>query len=358
MLSSLSCDNLRSEEFMRSKLSFSRLIFCVFTWTFGYEKPMFMYPVAAFESAGITHVLVLYQLSKQKLELYDFDTRLLTMTKILMSWYTPAGVKMLPDFSGFSFIDNGRIRIKKFAKRAIKSLDIYDPIYDIELVNWLDDQTCYFHARSNSGHYGIYTLTLDEVLTYLLTSPTADYMYPNIIGSNLFFIECRVIEKCSIYSFCSQSLDQKESDKKNLISFGVHPFVMLHMQSLHEGYAIEYLESKGEYLFNYVQLLQTTQKWSVNRLFNFSIPKQFLNDGPCRVYESLLPFIPKHYGMSVYFSTYDNNQKHMVLYHFDKQTNKIFPFIENKENLFVPIIFDKTGWYGGSVSHLSTFICT
>ncbi|HML19238.1 MAG TPA: hypothetical protein PKD74_01515 [Candidatus Dependentiae bacterium] len=329
---------------MRSKVSFLSLALCILLNVSSQENPLYVYPVAVFESAGIPHLLVLCQWQGKRLELYEFNTFTCSMNKTLTSWYTPAGIQLLPDLSGFSFVDNGRIRIKRFAKRAVKSLDIYEPIYGIELVKWLDCDTCYFHALSQ-GHYGIYMLTLDETLTCLAS---------NIVGDTLFFIEYKSDAFESAYTLCTQSLTEKPAPIQKLMVWHKNPHILLHMRSADEGYIIEYVPINNEYHFNYVQLIEDKNIWKARKLFSFIIPEQFLSDGVSRVYESFLPFIPRHQGAKIYFSTYDKELRAMGLYTFDKNIGNIDLVVKSQENLFVPIIFNKKCWYGGEVAHIGT----
>ena len=160
----------------------------------GSDRLLYVYPIAAFKLFGTQHMLVLKQWSPQELELSDWNITTGSMNKILMSMYTPAAVTLLPDKSGFSFVDNGRIRIKRFEKRAVKSLDIYDPVYGIELIHWIDNQTCYFHAQSD-GRYGIYTLTMEEELTLIMASSFLIICIPTLSIRHFFILSASDLKK-------------------------------------------------------------------------------------------------------------------------------------------------------------------
>lgn len=339
------------------------LIFCgvvlihlvTYTSTSESDRLLYSYPVAEYKVAGTTHILILNQYLHQKRELYDMNIDSRNTIKMLMSWYNPAGVVLLPNFSGFSFIDNGRIRIKHFEKRSVRSLEIYEPIYGIELVHWLDDETCYFHAIVQ-GHYALFTLTSDEILTCVASNPFSDYMYPAIVGSNLFFIEGIEKEESIHFKLCVLPLKAKDPEKIDLLLLGTAPHIMLHMFSEDKGSIIACRDSSEEqYFFEYIELTFDAQRWHKNSLFSFSVSKKLLGNESTKVYESILPFIPRDIGSYIVFSSYNQKHDHMALYYYDKHTGMTNMLkSDGQEDLFVPIIVNKTCFYGGAVSAIGS----
>ena len=144
----------------------------------------FLYPVAANDG----QIYLLYQKSTTHLELWSWDPETLVGSKLLLSRHTPAGLQVLPNKSGFSFIDEGRIRIQYHDKRSAKALDIYEPIYDISVIHWIDAQSFYFSARENEK-FGIFHVNVWGGLERLLSSQDCDYMYPSKVGGQLFYIK-------------------------------------------------------------------------------------------------------------------------------------------------------------------------
>ncbi len=320
------------------------------------QKPMYMYPVAVYEYLHKPHLLIVYQWSPDHLELYDNDITSGTVTKALMAMYTPAAVCLLPDSSGFSFVDNGRIRIKRFEKRAVKSLNIYDPVYGIELIKWLDNQTCYFHAQYD-GHYGIYTLTIEEELTPILTSTLVDYMYPNIVCSDLFFIERSMVNRQWLYQM-GKAGNTGTCATNILLTFDDKPRFMLTMKSSHEGYLIESAGGENLHIFNYIRLFETEAGWKTEKLFSFTVPAYLLTDQQRRLYESLLPLAPRVTDSFIFYSSYNENLKHMVIYKYDKRTSQSILIAHGQGDLFAPLFFGLAGWYGGSakIDCLTSFL--
>ena len=88
----------------------------------------FLYPVASFNNDGQNFIYVIYQKNVHHLELWSVNSETMIATKLLMSNFSPAGVRLLPNQAGFSFIDNGRIRVKYTNKRSPLSFDFEYPI--------------------------------------------------------------------------------------------------------------------------------------------------------------------------------------------------------------------------------------
>ena len=64
----------------------------------------FVYPVAAIPHSN--DLLVIYQKTPHHIELWQCNMSTHHAEHVLLSRYTPAGLKILPDGSGYSFIDN------------------------------------------------------------------------------------------------------------------------------------------------------------------------------------------------------------------------------------------------------------
>ena len=129
------------------------------------KSAVYRYPVAVLSDK--THALVLSQQNQNELELFLYDCSNQTYQKILSSRYLPSGVRLLPDESGFSFIDDGILCIKRFDKRSAHMIDPGEPLYNIEYIHWFDNEYCYFHA-AQAGHSGIYMMSIDGTVNTLL----------------------------------------------------------------------------------------------------------------------------------------------------------------------------------------------
>src|SRR5579872_5143165 len=112
------------------------VVVAISLWMVGATACEFLYPVA---SVSKDHVLVMYQKNSYHLELWDWNPQTNQADSVLLSLYTPAGVKLLLSKKGYSFIDSGVIKIKMFQKRSPKTVEIDQPLHTIELLHWIDD---------------------------------------------------------------------------------------------------------------------------------------------------------------------------------------------------------------------------
>ena len=96
------------------------------------------YPVACISSHEI---IMMQQENNGDRRLYVWDLYAKSISVSLLSiYYHPALVKVLPAGDGISFIEEEAICIKKFERRSAKRIEIDEPIYGIELINWLDNE--------------------------------------------------------------------------------------------------------------------------------------------------------------------------------------------------------------------------
>ena len=124
----------------------------------------YVYPVAA---ASAEQVYVLYQKSTDHIELWLWNSITKKASKALLSTFSPAGLQLLPDGSSFSFIDNDRIRVKLQGKRQPRAVGFCEPVYDISLIHWINNESFYFSAKEKerfqyfSWHY-LWNLPSDD----------------------------------------------------------------------------------------------------------------------------------------------------------------------------------------------------
>ena len=149
----------------------------------------YVYPVGEFRQFDDHFILVMYQKTPDHTELWQLNTATKEAERVLLSNFTPVGVSFLPDNAGFSFFDNGRLRIKHFLKRSSKAIDIYEPIYEMGPLQWTTTDLCLFHAKERERS-SLYELNAyDGSVTTIKSKETSDYSYPSQIGSSLFYIE-------------------------------------------------------------------------------------------------------------------------------------------------------------------------
>ena len=308
----------------------------------------YMYPVAVRkrpidDSLVGSLVLAINQKSPTHLELWEWDSATKKIDIILLSRFTPAGLSLLPTEKGYSFIDNGIIRIKDFIKRSPATIELSEPLYDFVQLSWINDFVAYTSAKLCS-HYGIFCIDREGTVSTIVWDGIHDYQYPQLIDENLFYVRrmqsgadysytlfkksCQKIESFDRYSTCNKRFDfdskpqefaQISPTKKDIVlptndivlDQINRPIVFLKMVNLVEGYYISHdsqIESKSLFLnMNYYKISNMgikEDKWQQELLFSFELPTDLiLYNSEDRLYESLLPFLPRHIGSNIYFSS-------------------------------------------------------
>jgi len=350
----------------------------------------YLYPVASFKEQDKQKVYLFYQKSLTHIELWLWDCETKEVAKALLSTYTPAGLRLLPNQQGFGFIDNGRIKVKLYNKRSPKSLDIYEPIYDINPVTWLDDDCCYFSAKEREC-YGIYHVNMLGELKRIITFPKIDCMYPQKVNGELFYIERTIMNNGYRYRimqapypqvvftsrvFSNENFDEQvnallaeEGNKpanglitqdqcKPMLDFEERPIAFLSMISEQEGFVIEHSihidKQDKTMLFLFHHIKKGKSDWECTYLFSFEIPLHLLlPESSSRLYESILPLLPKHYGNYIYYVDCSKSEQHMLnIFHYNlisgQHTQKTFG-AEVHQNFFVPMAIGDKLFYGGTL---------
>lgn len=305
----------------------------------------YRYPVAALSDNN--HILVLCD-RDHNLELFMHDYAMQTEEKILSSSYEPAGVQLLPDESGFSFINDGILCIKRFDRRFVHSVEPADPLYDIEYIHWLDNEWCYFHAKK-AGRHGIYMMNAQgDVVTLREGDDAFEYLYPHIIAGILFCITLQHTNETTDYSICSGSLKmlmRHGSDWSEIVTIGTRPLTLLHMISGHEGFVLEYPPTRDadgqQFPFTCCYFFNSEGEWKHERLFVFSVPSRLLFDPQDRLYESILPLKPFYASGSIYYCSCDSENNKSNLYAYSMKTKKTELLKQENCSLCAPYIMNK-----------------
>jgi len=291
-----------------------------------------------------------------ELSLYTHSTQ--TEEKILSSCYMPAGVQLLANESGFSFIDDGIFCIKLFDRRSVHMVESSEPLYDIEYIHWLDNEFCYFHAKK-AGHNGIHMMDADgTVVTLLEGNDDTDYTYPFIISDILFCITCnRKTNKIQYSVDAAPYQDIKNHDNvlQTILTIGMKPLALLHMVTATEGFFLEYPSTRDseDQLFPITcyHFFFVNSEWRCSPLFTFLIPCPFLFDPHARLYESLLPLVPCYALPFVYYCSFNPDNNKLCLYSYLMETGKSQLIKQENASLLAPRIMNKMLIYGGEITN-------
>ena len=339
-----------------------RIVLIAMIWFFPSLAHEYLYPVGM--SVKQERVYVAYQKTATHLELWEWDYITGYANQLLLSRYSPAGFTLLPDESGFSFIDNGLLKIKQFIKRSPRTIAFDAPIYQVELVHWMDPTTCYVAGRYND-YSGIFQIDWDGMVQPAIYQEGRDALYPQKIDDLLYYIErteddaqYRLV--CTHYQIASHeewneriTACQTHKRGETLIDFQSQPIAFLHMSSHDEGVAVGYplaISRKDKAIpFKLYRLFIEGQKWNAKELFSFSIPTALLLSGTNqRLYESILPLLPKVCQNHIYFVD-SSTTEFLTLHRFDLSTAEITQCAKGAQHYFGVCPFEGGNFYGGQM---------
>lgn len=328
--------------------------FCILLYTFPITSIEYSYPVASLDD---TTVLCIHQTSLQNTQLFSYNIVTNHTEQILWSLFTPAGIQLLPHNKGFSFIDNGRLRIKVFSKRSPKTIDFDEPIFNIHGLYWIDEHSGYCSAYYNN-HFSIFELHDDGKLVRLIHNDDRDCMYPQKINDWLFYIERKQKDHNNNYAIM-QTLYKLDTTSKLVLNFGHNSVIFLQMVCETEGFVIEYQkdidDESTKATFQYHRIWEENNSWHSQSLFSFEIPiNLFLYDNDQRLFESILPLLPRIIDYKIYFV--DCSDKNLEPHYYDMITKERCKIDLDKQqgHIFVPIQCGSKLCFGGTKIDNST----
>jgi hypothetical protein len=372
---------------LKKGISMTRLLLFLLAFYVPFISAEYVYPVAA---CNAEQVYVLYQKSTDHIELWLWNSITKKASKALLSTFSPAGLQLLPDGSSFSFIDNDRIRVKSQGRRQPRAVGFCDPVYNVTLIQWIDNESFYFSAKEKE-HFGIFHGTVYGTCHRVMSIKHGDCMYPQLRGQELFFIErddnndyaivaipypkiphdecvpCTDPEKIeervkAIMQERSEVIHRSYGDasKKALIAnFGNRPIAFLQMISDSFGIVIEHPtsinRSDNVIPFTCYAIELLNNEWNTRSLFSFAIPAQLLVSGSeQRLYESLLPLLLRYDGeKTIFFVNANKFDQGLNIYSYRLDDRNIEQRSHSGQNgaMFFPPLCSKFGnWYGGTLT--------
>lgn len=333
-----------------------RLLYCVlFFYISTLQATEYVYPVTSLND-GKT-ILYIHQHSPINIELFSFNTQTQQTEQMLWSVFNPAGLQTLPDNGGFSFIDNGRLRIKEFQKRSAKAIDFDEPIFGINSLHWIDEHSCYCSAQYNNN-FALFELHDNGTLQCLRAEAGKDCMYPQKVNDQLFYIERYATKNNMHYCIvsCAYQTDNNSDAQTNLIiDFKSTPIAFLTIISETEGFVVEHAQHTDSenptMVFKYHRIVKEGDVWAKNVLFSFSVPTNLLLDSEKKLYESILPLLPRIINNKVYFVDCANNTDYILEPYFYDLSAQIFQKIslnQPKGHCFVPMVCSNKLYFGGT----------
>lgn len=333
-----------------------RILFLLF-FSIYIKADEFLYPIAYDQLNNAVYVI--HQKSLFSIELFSYEPIKKTYTNLLPKVYNPGGIKLLPNNKGFSFIDQGRLRIKYFDQEQPVSINFFEPIYDISLIEWIDENNCYFSAKRDNRS-AIFELNIvSQNIVYIKLNKDTDCVYPQKIDSDLFYIERETSEnyrttkygykiKKTVYSKDLSDCCETVLDKKS------NPIAFLKMISKNEGFFIEHpnIVDKQEkfIILTFFYLYKNELEWKSKELFSFKLPIKFIfGANNERLYESILPFLPRYINNKVLYCSSSDENSNVNIYSYDMLTEQSMQKTScpNEQELFFsPVICADRVFYG------------
>lgn len=316
-----------------------------------HQAEQFIYPVADFDSGN--QLAIIHQKSLDHVTLWFFNQDTQVVSQGLSSFLTPANFRIMPSQDGFSFIDQGYIKIKYFNKRSPETIEIYEPISLFSGMNWIDTSTFYFTAREGEN-YQIFQGGLHSNVKRL-SNESIDFLYPTKIGDTFFCIKRSKDHhfKITMQPWLPINFSEYQILPETVIvPYTDTPLCFLKMVSDSQGFylhapTLRHNDSHGMYIFSCHHLTKTNDGWKTEELFKFALPLKYLQ-GPDRLYESIEPFLP-NYTMKdyIYYIDFDidtNSCKIMNFYIPEKKVIDLTLNLHTKNHdnksvkLFAPYI--------------------
>jgi len=298
------------------------------------RRHSYLYPIDTIESEGEGYILTLWQKSSDVTELYFCNSETGVAHKELFSLFSPAGIQVLPGKQAYSFIDNGRVRIKDLAKRSPASLEFNKPIFNISLVHWMNDEAAYCHAQEGR-RFGLYMFNREGSVQKLLYDQSHDYLFPSRIDDELFYIRREYKNDQIFHTICAVPFGYDVSydgntlcaNQEHIISAGTMPIAFLRMVSKKLGFVLVHRSvldvNEKNVLFHYYTIEKKGKVWRAQQLFSFCVPSFLLDsNNENRLYENMLPLLPHHDGAQIYYGSARRDSQNMQVYCFDLEENR------------------------------------
>jgi hypothetical protein len=327
----------------------------------------YLYPVGA--SALQERMYVVYQKSTTHIELWEWDIHTTRANQMLLSRYSPAGFQLLPDESGFSFIDQGTLKVKQFIKRSPRTIEFDAPVCHVELVHWIDERNGYTSGRYLDRHL-IFQFDWNGMVQPLVYHTDADALYPQKVDSSLFYIERKEGKATLMRSSYAphhaeewhDRIAQCEGATRTPLLVFDEPIAFLKMVSDTQGFVIGYpaeVHSREKLItFHYYQLSGSDDAWEKEYLFSFAVPTELLHAKSSeRLYESILPLMPRIYEQEIMFVDAAESTGYLSIYRYDRQTHdRQRVTFKDDQHFFGVCGLGSQRWYGGALNELICLI--
>lgn len=362
----------------------NRMYVCLMSLFFGNIQAIkYIYPVGS----NSTHLYFIHQMNQEASELYTYcyHTKSIkherySFNQEMLYNFVVTNFELLPENQGYSFLDNGRLRIKYYHKPSPISVDFLYPIYDLHAVIWVEPNKGIICAKYKNC-FGLFYFTPDGRVDPIVWTGCHDFLYPQVIDQEIYCIQKPIDQKgaahivsCKLPSTsCSvawESLNFDEqvhilmrnptniSHKKmphylNSIAF-IKNGTYLSMVNQHHGFYLEQLSKSSDKLasFMYHEVVCTDGTWSSRVLFDFNIPRYLIDLSEKSLIEKMRLVLPIFIKNKIYF-IHANTVYTTGIYSYNCDTSEIEPIWAENNRCFIGLLFYNNRLYFGHDADLS-----
>lgn len=354
-------------------MTFALILCHLFKSVFACEQ--IIYPIAA----DGQKIYAIYHKKNNQREIWAFDLQINQAFKSLFSNYAPSAFKLLPNLSGFSFFQDGHLRVKYFHKRSPKTVAFNLPLKDFNSVEWLNVGQCYFSARRLHKNL-IMIGEINQAEVHLIMEDCfGDALFPQKIEDNLYYVR-RVNDRHSVIK--TKFLNPFESDSTTpvldflpddddllLFDAGSCKISGFKMADQNCGYFVVLnSEPSDEFIkFSYHKICYNQNRaipdpvlaknWHKKHLFDFVLKKNILIDKSSQLEQIVEIFWPEHCLVlhnetnitteNIFFTSTASNGT-MNIFKYDHLTSQVIQITDAAmdEHALRPILVGNKIYYG------------
>jgi hypothetical protein len=360
--------------FLGAKGMIFALIIChLIKFVFSCEQ--IIYPIA---SDG-QKIYSIYQKKPNQKEIWAFDLQQNEAWKSLFANYAPSAIKLLPNLAGFSFIQDGQLRVKYFHKRSPKRVAFNFPLKDFHSVEWLDLQQCYFSARRLHKNLIMIGEINQAEVHVIMEDCFGDALFPQKIEDNLYYIR-KVNDRFSVIK--TKFLNPFENEDQHIVvdflpddddlllyDAGLNKILGFKMIDQNCGYLVMMHENlSDEFIkFSYHKICYNPNRafadpvlaknWQEKHLFDFVLNKNILADNSNQLDQIVEIFWPEHclvlhnetniISENIFFTSTASNGT-MNIFKYDHLTSQVIQITDaaKDEHALRPILVGNKIYYG------------
>jgi len=296
----------------------------------------------------------------------------------MLRGYSVERFQLLPGNVGYSFLDNGRLRIKYADRHSPLSVDFLYPVYEMNDIAWINAckgvmSACY------KEHFGLFYFMVDGRVAPIVWAQDKQYMHPQCANEWIYCVQ-KAQQQYAIVA-CKRSDPDIFHIPWHALSFDERSHMIMHATDQwivpdemsvekHVFYSsdrwigyLQFDEANAYCYFLHENVSENKEIVCVSwccislaighyqELFSFCIPKAFMSHHSGGLIESIWPLIPRRHKQTYYYSHYDEMLNALGLYAYDLTTSTSQLLIAGQEtHYFAPCFYNDLLYYA-TTSH-------